>query len=111
MQVQMQLQMQLQMQMQVQIFSMFMSSAGGCALGDRGQTQVQDGTSVQSPSNSGYKYKSHPASNTLKLQNASPVYLSYWHLLINLLVQVELKVMELLGGAEALPEDILRILK
>ena len=27
------------------------------------------------------------------------------------LLQVELKVMELLGGAEALPEDILRILK
>ena len=32
-------------------------------------------------------------------------------LMANLLVQVELKVMELLGGAEALPEDILRILK
>ena len=73
-------------------------------MGDRWQTQVQDGSSGQSPSHSGCKYKSK--SFVVDLFTS---HIDTWS--VNLPVQVELKVMELLGGAEALPEDILRILK
>ena len=58
-------------------------------MGDCRQAQIQNGSASQSSSNPGFRLIEHQLD----------------------LLQVELKVMELLGGAEALPEDILRILK
>ena len=58
-------------------------------MGDCRQAQIQNGSASQSSSSPGFRLIEHQLD----------------------LLQVELKVMELLGGAEALPEDILRILK